>query len=152
MRILLIMMMITPVVSYGQLEGRVVKVADGDTFTMLINNKQVRVRLHGIDCPESSQDFGQVAKKFLSDYVFGKTVTVKEMDIDRYGRIIGMVTIEGVNVNEKILEVGLAWHYVAYDKNIVWHSMELKARQAKIGLWAMPNPTPPWEFRKKIRL
>ncbi|HZX74284.1 MAG TPA: thermonuclease family protein, partial [Cyclobacteriaceae bacterium] len=118
-----------PLILYGQLIGKVVSVADGDTFTMLIDNRQVRIRLHGIDCPEKSQDFGQVAKEFTSGYVFGKVVTVVQMDIDRYGRTIGMVTINDINVNEKLLEAGLAWHYTTYDRNPKWKAIEVAAKK-----------------------
>lgn len=84
-------------------------IADGDSFTMLVDNVQIRIRLHGIDCPERRQDFSNVAREFLSDYVDDRVVVVEEMDIDRYGRTIGMVTVEGVNVNEALLEAGLGW-------------------------------------------
>lgn len=137
-----------PILCFGQLTGKVVGVADGDTFTLLLeDNTQVKVRLHGIDCPEKSQDFGQVAKKYLSDLIFNKTVIVKEMDIDRYGRTIGMVLISNLNVNEKLLEVGLAWHYKKYDSNKNWAEIEKRAREHKRGLWVDVNPTPPWEYR-----
>lgn len=132
-----------------QLEGKVVKVADGDTFTMLVNKEQIKIRLHGIDCPEKSQDFGNVAKTFLSDMVAGKLVKVKKMDTDRYGRTIGMVFIEGKNVNEELLRAGLAWHYKYYDKNPEWDKLEEDARVAKSGLWSMADPVAPWEWRKR---
>src|SRR5687768_7563427 len=73
------------------IHGRVVSIADGDTFTLLTNeNKQVKVRLHGIDCPERAQDFGQVARQKLSDLIFNQQVRVVEKDIDRYQRTVGM--------------------------------------------------------------
>jgi endonuclease YncB( thermonuclease family) len=132
----------------AQIQGKVVSIADGDTFTMLVDNEQVKVRLHGIDCPEKGQDFGKVAKEFLADYVFGKVVSVKYMDTDRYGRTIGMVVVGGVNLNEKLLEAGLAWHYKTYDKNPDWAKLEEQARRAKKGLWVQPNAVPPWDYRK----
>jgi micrococcal nuclease len=138
-------------VSYSvsaQLKGKVVSIADGDTFTLLVNNKQIKIRLHGIDCPEKSQDFGNVAKQFLSNSIFGKMISVKEMDIDRYGRTIGMVTIDNKNVNEELLKAGLAWHYKHYDKNPKWTKLEDDARREKKGLWIHPNPIPPWDYRK----
>jgi endonuclease YncB( thermonuclease family) len=140
--------------SHGQeLSGKVVSIADGDTFTMLVEgNKQVKIRLHGIDCPEKSQDFGQVAKKYLSDLVYNKTVRVREMDTDRYGRTIGMVMIDSVNVNEALLKAGLAWHYTRYDKNPKWSVVEKKARAGKKGLWSKPDAVAPWEFRKSKTL
>jgi micrococcal nuclease len=78
-------------------------------------------------------------------------VSVKDMDTDRYGRTIGMVTIDGINVNEELLKAGLAWHYKTYDKNPAWAKLEEEARKNKKGLWLQPNPIPPWEWRKGER-
>ncbi len=71
--------------------GRVVGVSDGDTITVLHNGKGERIRLHGIDCPEKRQAFGNRAKQFTSNLVFAKTVTVQALDRDRYGRTAGVV-------------------------------------------------------------
>ena len=149
LRILLLLLL--PLASFSQLVGKVVSIADGDTFTMLVNHKQMKIRLHGIDCPEKRQDFGMVAKQFLSDNIFEKIVTVNEMNTDRYKRIIGMVFIHGANINEKLLQAGLAWHYKTYDKNPAWARLENDARNSKRGLWLQPNAMAPWEFRKLAR-
>jgi micrococcal nuclease len=148
MNFIRLLFIILPLTGWTQLSGKVVSIADGDTFTMLVNNEQIRIRLHGIDCPEKGQDFGTVAKEFLSGYVFGKVVQVKQMDVDRYGRTIGMVFIDGININEELLKAGLAWHYKTYDKNPEWARMEQEARTKKKGLWVQPNAIPPWEYRR----
>lgn len=132
-----------------KLTGTVINIADGDTFTLLVNSEKIKVRLYGIDCPERKQDFYAVAKTFLSEHVKGKTVSVEKKDTDRYGRIVGIVTVDGVNVNEALLKAGLAWHYKTYDDNPAWAQLEQQARQAKKGLWSIPNPIPPWEWRRK---
>ncbi len=134
-------------------DGKVVRIADGDTFTMLTpDNQQVRVRLHGIDCPEKAQPFGTVARQKLSDLVFGKQVRLEEQDKDRYGRTVAIVYNEaGVCVNEEMLKEGLAWHYKEYDKNPDWEALEKEARQQKKGLWSKSRPTPPWAWRKAKR-
>jgi len=147
-RLFLFLLFLTSVAN-AQLVGKVVSIADGDTFTMLVDNEQIKVRLHGIDCPEKSQPYGNVAKEFLSSSIFGKVVSVKKLDVDRYGRTIGMVTVDGVNINEKLLEEGLAWHYKYFDKNAAWAKLEDVSRKEKKGLWKEPNPTPPWEWRKQ---
>lgn len=134
---------------HAQLTGKVVKVSDGDTFTLLADKKQIRIRLHGIDCPEKGQDYYQVAKQFLSDQIFGKTVTVKKLKNDRYRRVVGIVTVSGIVVNEKLLEAGLAWHYKEYDNNEAWQKLEESARGKRLGIWSMKNPVPPWEYRKR---
>src|SRR3546814_2642608 len=93
------------------LTGTVVRVADGDTFTLLVTgNKQVRVRLYGIDCPERGQPHSRVATDHLKALLSKGNVWVEEMDTDRYGRTVGMVYAGGVNVNESLLAAGLAWH------------------------------------------
>src|SRR5690606_37891553 len=95
--------------AFAQVAGTVVKVSDGDTFTLLTaENRQIKIRLHGVDCPERKQDFGLAAKKFTSDRVAGKIVKVKELDKDRYGRTIGMVYLaDGKILNEELLSAGL---------------------------------------------
>ena len=70
--------------------GRVVGVSDGDTITVLSKGKPVQIRLHGIDCPEKRQAFGNRAKQFTSRLVYGKTVTVRDLGQDRYGRTVGV--------------------------------------------------------------
>jgi len=80
--------------------GRVVGVSDGDTITVLdAGQRQHKIRLDGIDAPESSQDFGKRAKQSLSDLVFGKSVTVIGNKTDRYGRTVGKVLCDGRDVN-----------------------------------------------------
>lgn len=135
------------------IKGKVVAVADGDTFTLLVNgSRQQKIRLHGIDCPEKRQDFGQVAKDFTSKQVFGKTITVKPTDTDRYGRTIAIVLLPGqVSLNELLLKNGLAWHYTQYDKNSQWKKLEQSARNNKVGLWQQPNAVAPWTFRHTKR-
>jgi micrococcal nuclease len=144
-----ILTIIIPYLSLAQLTGKVVKIADGDTFTMLVKgNKQVKVRLHGIDCPEKNQDFGNLAKKFLSDAIYGKTVTVRKMGTDRYGRTVGNVTIGNIIINEELLKDGLAWYYTQYGDDPYWAKLEYTARLQKKGLWIISNPIPPWVYRK----
>jgi len=132
--------------------GEVVGVADGDTITALNNGKRERIRLYGIDTPEKRQAFGKKAKQFTSSMVFGKTVEVKIKDIDRYGRTVGLVYVDGQSLNEALVKVGYAWVYRRYCKEDFckdWLSFEGVARDGKIGLWSEPNPLPPWDFRHK---
>jgi endonuclease YncB( thermonuclease family) len=95
-----------------ELWGRVVKVSDGDTISVLDSrNATHRVRLAGIDAPESRQDFGTRSRQSLSDLVFNKLVVVQWHKKDRYGRLVGVVIVEGVDVGLIQLRRGLAWHY-----------------------------------------
>lgn len=136
----------------SDLEGRVVAIADGDTFTLLKEgNMQVKIRLHGIDAPEKAQDFGKRAKQELSGLIFGKHVRVVDMGRDRYGRTIGMVFVDELNINEEMLKRGMAWHYLKYDKAERWDELERAARAARVGLWSQPGAMAPWEWRSMRR-
>ena len=131
-----------------EIVGRVIRVADGDTMTVLAaGNVQEKIRLHGIDAPEKDQAFGQKSKQRLSDYVFGKDVTVTWKSRDKYGRILGTVWLGGKDNNLQMLQDGCAWHYKRFDSNPAYAAAEAEARQMRRGLWIDPNPLPPEEFR-----
>jgi len=135
-------------ISANTLAGRVVGVADGDTLTLLsAGRQQMKVRLNSIDAPEKKQPFGNAAKKALSDKVFNKQVIVETSKIDRYGRSLGTVWVDGRLVNLEMVKTGMAWVYRQYATDPAYYSAENIARKNKIGLWAQSNPIPPWEFR-----
>ena len=96
--------------------GKVVSVTDGDTITVIENRTQHRIRLFGIDSSERRQDFGNRARQFVADRVFGKQVWVVKQDVDRDSRIVGMVYVADVCVNEELVKNGLAWVYRYYCK------------------------------------
>jgi endonuclease YncB( thermonuclease family) len=132
--------------------GRVVSVADGDTITVLDETKtQIKVRLDAIDAPEIGQPFGQASKKALSEMVFGRDVVVYRKKLDRWGRTIGHVIVDGLDTNLAMLEAGMAWHYKEYDKNKRLAEAENGARAARRGLWQNSDPVPPWEWRRQKR-
>jgi len=151
MKGLLFLVFISPITLSAQLVGKVVSIADGDTFTLLVQKTQYKIRLHGIDCPEKKQDYGEAARQFLDLMIAGDSVSVDELGKDRYGRTLGIVYVGNINVNEALLQKGLAWHYKNYDKNPAWAQLEASARLARINIWSMPNPTPPWEWRRQSR-
>lgn len=132
-----------------------VGVADGDTITVLgTGNRQARIRLQGIDAPESRQAFGQVSKQHLSDLIFGRQVVVEYEKTDRYGRTLGKVLTGGRDVNLQQVKAGLAWHYKYYQEEQspadrrLYAEAETEARSAGRGLWADSAPIPPWDFRR----
>ncbi len=135
--------------SHADFTYKVVGVSDGDTVTVLHNGKGERIRLHGIDCPEKRQAFGKRAKQFTSKLVFGETVTVQVVDRDRYGRTVGVVLLpDGRSLNHELVKAGFAWWYWRYtpdDETLA--QLEREAWGAKRGLWADPEPVPPWEWR-----
>jgi endonuclease YncB( thermonuclease family) len=138
------------------IHGRVVGVSDGDSVTVLDAQKtQYKIRLPGIDAPERAQAYGQKAKESLSDLVFGKTVDVEWSKQDRYGRIVGMITLAGVDINLEQIKRGMAWHYKQYqneqspEDRIAYAQSESQARDKKLGLWRDPSPIEPSVFRQK---
>lgn len=135
-------------------QGKVVGVSDGDTITVMHDGKGERVRVYGVDTPEKKQDFGNRAKEFTSDFAFGKTAGVESVDTDRYGRTVGIVMVEGKLLNRALIEAGMAWVYERYctrSECADWRRLQEKARTGNVGLWSVPNPVPPWDFRKARR-
>lgn len=146
-------------VQAGELIGRVVGVADGDTLTLLDEGRnQYKIRLAGIDAPEKKQPFGRRSKEKLSDLAFNRNVRVIWEKKDRYGRIVGKIISETRDVNLEMVSAGLAWHYKAYEgeqtltDRRLYENAEQNARLMKKGLWHDAYPTPPWDFRKQRKL
>ena len=102
--------------------GKVVGLADGDTITVLRDgHDQVKIRLYGIDAPESGQPFGKASKQNLSSMVHGQSVEVEVMDTDRYGRTVPRIFVDGEDVNAEQLRSGHAWRYRQYCKDwVMW--------------------------------
>ena len=135
--------------------GKVVSVADGDTITILRHGRdQVKIRLYGIDAPESGQPFGKASKQNLSLLVHGRSIEVEVMDTDKYGRTVARIFVDGEDVNALQLRSGNAWLYTQYCKDWVcgeWMGLEAEAKSSGVGLWADKDPTPPWEWRRDMK-
>ena len=137
-------------IAYADFSGRVVGVSDGDTIKVLHNGRAEKIRLYGIDCPEKGQAFGNKAKQFTSEMVFGKEVTIKDHGLDKYERTLGDVILaDGASLNRELVKAGLAWWYREYSTDESLGALEAEARSAKHGLWVDPNPVPPWCYRKR---
>ena len=132
-------------------QGEVVGVYDGDTCTLLVGKEEYKIRLEGIDTPEMDQAFGVQARTFTSLRVSDRQVVVTVHDIDRYGRFVGRVQIDGVDLSVALVSEGLAWHYTRYSDDAVLARAEAEARAKKVGLWSQRSPVPPWEFRRQGR-
>ena len=166
--LLLTLLQDSPKAEPGEITGKVVSIADGDTITILTaEKKQVKIRLNGIDAPERGQPFGRNAKQFISDKIGGQMVRVVTHGEDRYGRTIGNVYsivydpnvftpygdeyhLKPRLVNLELVRAGLAWHYVRYaPDNKELAEAEKQAREKKLGLWADASPVAPWDWRKQ---
>ena len=137
------------------LTGKVVRVADGDTITVLdSHNQQHRIRFLGIDAPERSQAYGNYCRKNLAEKIAGETVEVDYQKRDRYGRFTGTVYFDGRDINLEQLQDGCAWFYRYYARELnkdmrkAYDEAEAQAREAGLGLWRDPNPINPYEYRR----
>jgi len=132
--------------------ARVVSVHDGDTLTVLIERKQVKVRLTDIDAPELGQPFGARSKQSLSEMCFGKVASLDVRGQDRYKRSLAIVTCAGTDANAEQVRRGYAWTYTRYaPRNSPLHAIEHEARASHLGLWADTAPVAPWDWRRSGR-
>jgi endonuclease YncB( thermonuclease family) len=139
-----------PTPAFG-ITGRVVRVADGDTVSVLDgSNTQHKIRLQGIDAPERNQRYGKKSRDALSGMVSGRNVGVVVLGKDSYGRSNGTVYLGERNINLAMVTAGHAWwyRYYARDDHLL-EAAEGRARTAKLGLWAEPDPVPPWDWRRQ---
>lgn len=151
--IALILLAATPALATESLTGTA-SVIDGDTLEV----RGTRIRLHGIDAPESAQlcqdgtgkDWrcGQKAALALSDRIGRRPVTCEQKDKDRYGRVVAACFVGGENLNAWMAANGWAMAYRQYSKDYV--GAEATARAARAGIWA-GTFQPPWEWRAAKR-
>ena len=119
---------------------------------MLSDGQKSKIRLDRIDAPESLQEYGKEATKHLADLILGKTVTVVYDKNDRYGRMLGIIFMDDLEVNLEMVATGNAWHYRQFDKTIAYCDAERMAREKELGLWANPSPICPQEWRRRRKL
>ena len=138
--------------------GKVVSVSDGDTAKIVRSDtgEQIKVRFAGIDSPEKKQAYGQAARKYVNGLILNQTVEVEDIGLDRYGRTLGYIWLNGKEVNLKIVAAGYAWMYRQYspkpkNRAAKYHNAEASAKVRNAGLWQKSNPTPPWEWRHAKR-
>nr|WP_269093259.1 thermonuclease family protein [Aliarcobacter butzleri] len=149
-RTILVLIVLSSYLYSLELIGKVVKVSDGDTITVLTSDKtQYKIRLNDIDAPEKKQAFGNKSKDNLAKYIAGKTVKVEYKTKDKYKRILGTIYYNNIDINLKQVKDGYAWVYKKYSKNKDYYNAEKVSRENKKGLWIDKNPIAPWEFRKK---
>jgi endonuclease YncB( thermonuclease family) len=133
----------------ADVRGRVVSVHDGDTLTVLVERRQVKVRLTDIDAPELKQPFGTRSRQSLAELCFGKDATLDVRGQDRYKRTLATVTCAGTDANAEQVRRGYAWTYTRYVRaNSPLFAIESEARSAHRGLWADAAAVAPWAWRR----
>ena len=153
-RIIWLLLLLFPLSAEAEtLVGKVVGVTDGDTITVLVAERPIKVRLAEIDTPERGQPWASRANQALADKVYDRQIEVRVVDTDRYGRTVGHVWIGDRNISREMIREGHAWVYRRYldDKTLLYD--ETHARNDGIGLWGLPEAdrVPPWAWRRGNR-
>lgn len=142
--------------------AKVIAVMDGDTLLILreggseaaghlrgrCHGKPVKLRMANIDAPEKPQAFGKQSRDSLLEMVGKKQVQIDTQAVDQYGRIVGLVSIGGLSVNQEQVKRGMAWEYSHYHSDKTYVGLQNDAREARRGLWAQASSQAPWQWRK----
>ena len=134
-------------ISYTPLEN--IRVIDGDTIRAEAKGKEIKIRLVEIDAPEMNQPFGAQSKSFLNRLLYEKDVTLIAQGEDRYGRVLGNLFSNELNVNMLMVKFGFAWVYDEYAKNSSLYKYQDQAKAENLGLWRAKDPIAPWVWRKQ---
>lgn len=147
------------------IEGRAISVADGDTFTLLdTQGRRWRVRLAGIDAPESAQPWADRSRLQLTQWLADRPIFLEPVKIDPFGRLVARTRIPSPDSPDELsdaglllVQAGLAWHFKRYKSDqsageyAAFASAEQQARQSGRGLWSDPQPEAPWTYRERQR-
>lgn len=146
-------------VSAWSFPAKILRALDGDTYQVLQlpddhaaepHGQILRIRLYGIDSPESAQTYGAEASSQAHCFE-NVLVDIEPTNIDKYGRTVALVRLnDGSTIQEHLLRNGAAWVYPQFCKKSEckkWRKIESQARKNKVGLWDSASPTPPWRWR-----
>lgn len=142
------------------LAGRVVQVTDGDTFSLLVNGRELRIRLASIDAPETGnsknqrpgQPYAQASRKALAALIAGKSITAQCHEQDHYERHICDVPLpDGTTANRQLVQKGMAWANMEkrgkFLRDASLPAVQEQARAAGLGIWQQPEAVAPWVWR-----
>lgn len=138
----------------GEIVGRA-SVIDGDTLDI----HGQRIRLEGIDAPESRQSCtdkatgaqvrcGQQAAFWLSDFIGARPVACVESGTDRYKRVLARCHVQGQDIGAAMVRAGWALAFVRYSRE--YEADEARASASSAGMWQW-SFVPPWDWRKGVR-
>lgn len=130
--------------------GQVTRVIDGDTIMMDVDGSPIKVRLSHIDAPETDQPYGESVKLFLEKVLLGRNIELVSEGTDQYGRTLGVVYVNGKNLNLVLVQIGGAWQY-KFDKNQEYTDAQRMAQSQRAGLWGEGTPIDPYLWRKGER-
>jgi len=118
------------------MKGKVIKVLDGDTFTLDYHGIPLRCRIANIDAPEKSKAFGKESKTYLENLILDKTIDFQYIEKGTYNRCVVIPFTENHEpIDEILVKKGMAWHWTKFSHKPKLEALEEKARKQKIGLW-----------------
>ena len=127
---------------------KVEKIIDGDTVYASLEGKTYKLRLTEIDAPERDQPFGRQSKVFLRELLKDGEFDADISGKDQYGRYLARLYDNGVDINRKMVNEGMAWVYDFYVTDKTFYKNQQSAQQEKKGIWSKRFPAPPWEWRR----
>lgn len=131
-----------------RVNGQVLRVIDGDSFTAAAAEGFVEVRIAGIDAPEFAQPWGRESRAALSQRIGGgRIVILAPVARDRHGRTVARVTVQGEDVARALVRDGHAWANEERGGDETLLALQADARAARIGLWSRADPVPPAAWR-----
>ena len=141
----------------SNLNGKIIKIIDGDTVYFQANNDDgyKKLRLVGIDAPEMKQPFGHKSRQCLANLINNKLVQIITFGEDRYKRTLAKIIIEKIDINQAMIKNGCAWFYIGYkntldkDDQVIYDQAEIVAIENKKGLFSNQDAEAPWDWRKK---
>ena len=159
---LIIILFLASTYTFADFDADVINIVDGDTIDVLdTRGEKLRIRLLGIDAPEKAQPFGKESMLYLKKIINGNSVRIiskpdknKPYTLGFYRRIIGKIILNKKDINLKMINEGMAWHFKKYKKSQPiedrqsYNEAENQAREKSIGLWSDVYPSAPWEWRK----
>lgn len=132
----------------GTWTGRVAGAVDGDTLRVRDEDDVIhKVRIFGIDAPESGQPFGPAARDHLAKTTRDRDVQVTEVAVDDAGRTVARVRMNGNDLALDMLAAGLAWYQRDDVEDPALEAEERRAKARTTGLWVEKEPIAPWEWR-----
>jgi endonuclease YncB( thermonuclease family) len=144
----LLLLLPTPTVTGAEFVARVLTVHEGDRLTIHHQGRKDMVHLRDVDCPELKQPYGKQAKHATAAYIGNREVVVRDLKQDRQGRMTAdILLLDGRQIAHELVKEGLAWVQPGGSGNQTLKDLEELAKAARTGLWADPNPVPPWKWK-----
>lgn len=125
---------------------RVKYVIDGDTVIAYYKKRRIKIRLFGIDAPESTQRYGKASRNYLKKLLRNGPIKLVVKEKDKYNRYLGILYVSGKDVNAMMVKAGAAWAYQFYSNAYV--RLQKQAKAKRLGLWKDKNPQNPYKYRK----